>query len=401
MGQPAVGDDLSICPHSDVAECCPDPPLVEEPPVRIEQPLVRQMKGPGNVALLIVLVEVVMGMTNYEPLAIVAGRPLAVDQLMDPVRVNQPVITLQARNGPLAVCRPLGDEPVPVAPPEAGPGSNDNASRGPTAKARALLKEHALSADAVPQSGDRLTAREVEAFVAQQQLGTIGPRAGTPSQESAPTVAGTPRLPTPEEHGMLNTVLWHRDTAAATYLEVEYDPQPWEQYAARYAEERKLFLSPLGALLAHRLVKIAAATPKLNATIVDGRIYQYDHVNLGFTVQAGETLYLTVLHKADQLDAAELVNALADTQRRAMAKKLKPQDVEGATISFSSMARWKVSRHVPILPPYTSLIVAHAAPRGSQVAVMGATYDHRLLSGFDVVRVLEELTRDPAAEYDV
>lgn len=293
------------------------------------------------------------------------------------------------------------DEPVPAAPPEAGSGSSENASRGPTAKARALLKEYALSADTVPQSGERLTAGDVEAFVAQQQPGTIGSKPETPNLASAPTVAGTPRLPTPEEHGMLNTVLWHRDAAAATYLEVEYDPQPWEQYAARYAEKHKLFLSPLGALLAHRLVEIAAATPKLNATIVDGRIYQYDRVNLGFTVQAGETLYLTVLHGADELDAAELVSALADTQRRAMAKKLKPQDVEGATISFSSMARWKVSRHVPILPPHTSLIVAHAAPRGSQVAVMGATYDHRLLSGFDVVRVLEELVRDPAAKSGV
>ena len=39
--------------------------------------------------------------------------------------------------------------------------------------------------------------------------------------------------------------------------------------------------------------------------------------------------------------------------------------------SFSSMARWNVSRHVPILPPYTSLIVAHAAPKGAGTAVLG------------------------------
>jgi hypothetical protein len=72
----------------------------------------------------------------------------------------------------------------------------------------------------------------------------------------------------------------------------------------------------------------------------------------------------------------------------------------GATIAFTSMARWNVSRHVPILPPHTGLIVAHSAPRGSGRAVLGATYDHRLLSGFDVVQVLQALAQPPLESGD-
>ena len=34
-----------------------------------------------------------------------------------------------------------------------------------------------------------------------------------------------------------------------------------------------------------------------------------------------------------------------------MAHKLRPDESSGATLAFSSMARWNVSRHVPILPP--------------------------------------------------
>src|SRR5262249_1300554 len=68
----------------------------------------------------------------------------------------------------------------------------------------------------------------------------------------------------------------------------------------------------------------------------------------------------------------------------------------GATVSLSSMARWGVSRHTPILPPQTSLIVAHAASDRSGTAVLGATYDHRLLTGFDVVNVLRALAQPPA-----
>jgi pyruvate/2-oxoglutarate dehydrogenase complex dihydrolipoamide acyltransferase (E2) component len=104
-------------------------------------------------------------------------------------------------------------------------------------------------------------------------------------------------------------------------------------------------------------------------------------------------LYLTVVRGADRLDAARFIDAMGDVQRRAMAHQLNAGEMSGATIGFTSMARWNVSRHVPILPPQTGLIVAHSAPRGSGKAVLGASYDHRLLSGFDVVQVLQALAQ--------
>jgi pyruvate/2-oxoglutarate dehydrogenase complex dihydrolipoamide acyltransferase (E2) component len=129
--------------------------------------------------------------------------------------------------------------------------------------------------------------------------------------------------------------------------------------------------------------------------VVDGRRYQYRPVNLGFTVQAGRTLFLTVIHEAHAMNVADFIGAMGEIQRRAMAHKLAAAEMTGATVAFSSMARWNVSRHVPILPPRTSLIVAHAASRGSNTAVLGASYDHRLLSGHDVVQVLQLLARPP------
>jgi pyruvate/2-oxoglutarate dehydrogenase complex dihydrolipoamide acyltransferase (E2) component len=134
-------------------------------------------------------------------------------------------------------------------------------------------------------------------------------------------------------------------------------------------------------------------TPKLNATLVDGQLYQYRQVNLGFTVQAGDTLYLTVVQNAGALDAAGFLDKMGELQRHALAKKLRPEESQGATVAFSSMARWHVSRHMPILPPYASLMVAHAAPRHGGRAVLGASYDHRVLSGFDVARLLHQLSQ--------
>ena len=294
------------------------------------------------------------------------------------------------------------DEPVPELvskiPAEESSGKS---SLQPTAKAQVLLDKHKLDAGQIPHQGERLTVRDIEAFIAGEG-GTAGSVKAAQvdiqqgSEELLPATPGSLRSLSAEEHGMVSTVTWHRDHAVAAYLEMTYDQQAWEDYAAAFAERHKFMLSPLLPLMAYRLVKLARDMPKINTTLVNGQKYLYDQVNLGFTVQVGETLYLTVVQQADAMDDRQFIDALGEVQRHAMAKKLRPDESIGATLGFSSMARWNVSRHVPVLAPYTALMVANSAPpKGGQSAVLGASYDHRILSGNDVAGVLKALTQPP------
>jgi pyruvate/2-oxoglutarate dehydrogenase complex dihydrolipoamide acyltransferase (E2) component len=262
-----------------------------------------------------------------------------------------------------------------------------------------MLKELNLEAARIPARGERLTVADIEAWLAGAGRGhpaTLETVVTSKREEPTPSVAGELQELSAEAAGMLHTVLWHRDLAAAAYLELDYDPQPWAEHAARYAAQHKLMLSPLLPLMAFRLAVLGRERPVINATIVDDRRYQYQPVNLGFTVQVGQTLYLTVVRDTQDMDPARFIDALGEVQRHAMAHKLRPGEASGATLSFSSMARWNVSRHIPILPPQTALIVAHAAPKNAGTAVLGATYDHRVLSGFEVTQVLQALSRPPA-----
>jgi len=201
---------------------------------------------------------------------------------------------------------------------------------------------------------------------------------------------------------MLGTVTWQRDQAVATYLEIDYDPRPWDAYAAAFARAGRHLLSPLLALIAYRLVRLAGEANANGTILEDGgpNRVTYQHVNLGFTVQSGENLYLCVVDLADTMDEAAFVARLGELQRRAIANRLAPVEMRGATVGFTSMARWGVRRHVPVLAPQTSLMVAHCAPAADGAsAVLGATYDHRLLTGFDVARLLQKLadpTKQPA-----
>jgi pyruvate/2-oxoglutarate dehydrogenase complex dihydrolipoamide acyltransferase (E2) component len=211
--------------------------------------------------------------------------------------------------------------------------------------------------------------------------------------QSAALAPGTTVALTPEQRGMCRTVSWQRDEAVAAHLEIAYDPHPWASYAAEFQRTNGLMFDPLLALLSWQLAKIAAATPRINATISGHEAWHYDQVNLGFTVQSDSTLYLVVVRNAAGLGELEFVRELSALQLAAARHSLNPEQTSAATIAFSSMARWKVTGHVPVLPPHTALIVAHTAPQTTG-AHLGATYDHRLLTGFDVARVLEALA-DP------
>jgi pyruvate dehydrogenase E2 component (dihydrolipoamide acetyltransferase) len=147
------------------------------------------------------------------------------------------------------------DEAVPADAPApataARPGASGASGARPTAGARARLKALGLEAGQIPAAGERLTEADIEAWLAAQGRaapgasaaagGPAGP-ATTASRPSAapvertPDVAGTLEDLSPEAHGMLATVLWHRDQAAAGYIEIEVDPAPWEAYAKHYGE---------------------------------------------------------------------------------------------------------------------------------------------------------------------
>jgi pyruvate/2-oxoglutarate dehydrogenase complex dihydrolipoamide acyltransferase (E2) component len=266
----------------------------------------------------------------------------------------------------------------------------------PTVKAAQLLAKYGLKASDVPASGARLSAKDVEDYVAAR--GALAPEAAartTPAPTSGgPTAAGTSQPLSPEDRGMLRTVVWQRDEAVPGYVELLYDAAAWDRAAVEYQKAERLLMSPLLALMAFRLVAAAKENGRLASTIVGGdQRFVYDSLNVGFTVQTDSSLYLAVVEKADLMTCREFVNRLSELQRSAMAHRLRANESAGATVSFTSMARWNATRHVPVLPPFTSLIVAHAATLPDGRGVLGATYDHRVLTGHEALTAFAVVRR--------
>ncbi len=299
----------------------------------------------------------------------------------------------------------IGDsatEAVPTAAAAASADSSAGTRTGtPTLKAAILLSQYGLAAKDVPASAERLSATDVEnhirakGLVPASRTASVSHAVAAPS--SPPPEPGKKIALSPPAHGMLRTVSWQKSDAVPGYLELAWDVAPWAEYAAAFQKQHRLLLNPLLPLLAWRFARVAVEQPLINSTIFADQSWQYEHVNLGFTIQVSSNLMVVVVREAEKLDQAAFVKKLTDLQRGAMRNSLRPEEASGATIGFSSMARWPVTRHVPVLLPHTAMMIAHTSPSG-QNACIGATYDHRVLNGQDVVAALRSLTTPPAAD---
>ncbi|TAN66906.1 MAG: hypothetical protein EPN20_06970 [Magnetospirillum sp.] len=323
-------------------------------------------------------------------LLVAAGAPVRAGQAVAEVQTDKAVVEVEAplagivlrldvaAGDMVAVGRPLlwlgreGDVPPAEAAANLAP------SGGISAKARLRMAELGLSPDAVAGEAGRVTVGRVEALAARR----VPP---------APAIDGERRALSPSQRAMVRMVGWQA-VAAPAYVEVPFDQTAWQARGRRFSGDHRLPFDATLGLLAHGLVGALEGYPLANATLVDGEIHAYGSVNLGFAVKTPSGLAMVVVRKAETLDALGLVRRLFDLQRAAFANRLTPDESGGMTVAFSSLGL--AVRHIPVLPPHTALIVAHAA----HGATLGATYDHRLLDGAAVGRLLARLERpDDAA----
>ncbi len=284
-------------------------------------------------------------------------------------------------------------------PPEHTPSPWKSRAASPqmTAKARQLLADYGIEASEIQAPAGRLTAELVEAHA--KEHGLKRKDSALPSfGEAKPRVSPLPSDGTleslePAERGMIKTVSWHAKAPVPAYLEVPFDHDAWRSFADDFWKSHGLLLDPLLALAAQRLVHCVAENPRLNATLVDEQRFLYARVNLGFAIRSKAGLVMAVVRDAAALSRIHFVRTLHDLQRRAFANKLAIEETAGITLAFSSLASAGATRHVPILPPHTSLIIAHSAKPADGGGVIGASYDHRLLDGDTVARALNNLSK--------
>lgn len=156
-------------------------------------------------------------------------------------------------------------------------------------------------------------------------------------------------------------------------------------------------------------VEALRAVPQVNAEFRDPHIIYRDYCDIGIAVGGGKGLVVPVLRNAEQLNFAEIEQAIGDFARRAADNKLKLEELQGGTFTISNGGVYGSMMSTPIInPPQSGILGLHAIQErpiavGGQVVIrpmmyLALTYDHRLVDGREAVTFLKrvkETIEDP------
>ncbi len=160
------------------------------------------------------------------------------------------------------------------------------------------------------------------------------------------------------------------------------------------------------AFVAWGVAKALQEFPMVNGTVSGDELIFRGSVNLGIAVDLNPGLIVPVIRDADDLTLVGISKRIIDLAGRARDRKLKPDEIQGATFSITNPGVFGTYVGMPIIPEGTSAILGLGSieKRPVVLEVDGADsiairlmsmfslgYDHRIVDGADAARFLARL----------
>jgi pyruvate dehydrogenase E2 component (dihydrolipoamide acetyltransferase) len=332
--------------------------------------------------------------------------------------------------------------PAPAASSGAGNGKADTAEERLKQKSTPLVRriaaEHNVDISSVPGSGyaGRVTKNDIMSYI--EQGGPKSAPAAAPARapEARPAPAAVPaggagfwdvfyktvqhpEFPVREGDEVKPMDRVRRLTAdhmvrakrvaphVHSFIEIDFTKidQVRKKNAAKWEQQgTKVSYT---AFVAWACAQVIHEFPMINATISGENIVYRGDINIGMAVDLNPGLIVPVVKNADELNVAGIAKRINDLAERARSKKLKPDEVMGATFSITNPGVLGTIVGMPIIPEGTAAILGTGAIEKRVVVVQDADgadvmgirkralfslgYDHRLVDGADAARFLSRL----------
>lgn len=160
------------------------------------------------------------------------------------------------------------------------------------------------------------------------------------------------------------------------------------------------------AFVAWAVAQVLPEYPMVNATVSgDSLLYRGD-INIGMAVDLNPGLIVPVVKNADELNLVGIARRINDLAGRARDRKLKPDEIQGATFSITNPGVLGTIVGMPVIPEGTAAILGTGAIEKRAVVVsadgmdtiairkrafFSLGYDHRIVDGADAARFLSRL----------
>jgi len=356
------------------------------------------------------------------------------------VAIGTPLLSIEA--GAAAVVVQAASSPAPVAP-TAAPASKPATSAPPaspkaaiTAAAPVAAQQSAASDNRPPAPAGPATRRLARDLgVDLYQVNGSGP-GGRITQEdvqnyvknilegraSAPSGGGliaTPPLPDFSQFGPVERQAQNKIAkVSATNLSMAWQTIPHVTQhdlidITELEDARKRFGDTLGkngpkvtmtAIVMKALIPALKAFPHVNASLdsAKGELVLKQYYNIGCAVDTPNGLLVPVVKNVDQKSIVQIAADLADLAARAREKKLKPDEMSGATFTitnlggiggtgFTPIVNWPEVAILGMSRSRTELKLQGGAVVERLMLPLSLSYDHRVINGADGARFVAKL----------
>jgi pyruvate dehydrogenase E2 component (dihydrolipoamide acetyltransferase) len=160
------------------------------------------------------------------------------------------------------------------------------------------------------------------------------------------------------------------------------------------------------AFVAWGVARALQEFPQVNGTVSGDKLIFRGNINLGIAVDLDPGLIVPVIRDADDLTLVGLSKRILDLAGRARNRKLKPDEIQGATFSITNPGVLGTYAGMPVIPEGTAGILGTGAIEKRPVvleadgadtiairlmSMFSLGYDHRIVDGADAARFLARL----------
>jgi len=184
----------------------------------------------------------------------------------------------------------------------------------------------------------------------------------------------------------------------------EADITELEEFRKKIRSEQPELKLTLLTFFMKALVPVLKAMPRFNASLDKSgeNLILKHYFHIGVAVDTPNGLVVPVIRDVDRKGLAQLANELGEVSERARARKLTPNEMQGASITISSLGGIGGTKFTPIINPPEVAILGVSRASFAPVYLNGAfvprlmvplslSYDHRVIDGADGARFTTRL----------
>ncbi len=295
--------------------------------------------------------------------------------------------------------------------------ANSKVYAGPAVRQLARQLGVALANVSASGANQRIVKEDVLAFVKQH---FDAQQSAPANQNTAPVMSGLPSLPDFEKFG-------GGEVAAMTRLQQVSVPQlslnnfipqvtqfdladiteleNWRNTLKADYKKQDISLTIL-AFIIKALAYLLKQEPYFNSHLADDQksVLLRNEIHIGIAVATEDGLTVPVLRNPDALSIKEIAIQLGELSQKARDKKLKPQDLQGASFTVTSLGSIGGTAFTPLVN-WPQVAILGISPASMQpvwngkkfkprlMLPLSLSYDHRVINGADAARFSHLLTQ--------